>query len=181
MTEPTRRGRPPKVMAQPVDRLTSLTAREKALAIKARARHRYTLDLPLELYEAMIEQAESWDQPLPDVVRACIRAGLNHIRQFGNGANPFAYGKLNGPKESDLDPRGYDIPRSTQGVHVEATPNWNDIPFEGFAPATTSVSSPTRFVRPTPLPGLMPNGATPMVTDNPDVPRTPTIPEDTDA
>lgn len=151
---PKRRGRPPKAMAQPLDRIASLTAREKALAIKARARHRYTLDLPLELYEALLTQAEDWDQPLPDVVRACLRSGLDAIKRFGGASltNPFAYGSLNPPAQHDLDPTGYAWPPTAPSNPFSA----------GHEPWLPPVQYP-QSVLPEPLrydPALLPSGAT---------------------
>jgi hypothetical protein len=166
-------------MAQPVDRLTQLTAREKALAIKARARHRYTFDMPLELFEALIEQAEVWDQPLPDVVRACIRRGLEHVKQFGGAEyNPYAYGKINGPKQSDIDPTGYDLPAQPHSLSQWVRPTWDAIPHS--VPGLSSTPTPpTRFAPVKPVPGLMPSGATPMMSPNDSEPsRPPYVPED---
>lgn len=155
---PRRRGRPPKAMAQPLDRIAQLTAREKALAIKARARHRYTLDLPLELYEALLTQAEDWEQPLPDVVRACIRSGLDSIKRFGGASptNPFAYGSLNPPTQADLDPTGYGWP-PTGPAHAFVPTQWIAPPPINQQP---ELPGPLQFVGPEYDRNLLPSGAT---------------------
>lgn len=146
MPEPKRRGRPPKIMAAPTDRLAQLTARERALAIRATARYRYTIDLPLELYEQLLDQAESWGQSLPDVVRGAIRKGLDHIRQFGGAeSNPYAYGKLNPPTQADIDPTGLAWPPTPGYVH-QTPVSWSDIPHN--------------FPEPKVPKGLLPSGAT---------------------
>jgi hypothetical protein len=157
MSEPKRRGRPPKAMAQPTDRLAALTAREKALALRATARHRYTFDLPLELYESLLTEAESWGQPLPDVVRACIRSGLDSIKRFGgaSSANPFAYGSLNPPTQADLDPSGLAYP-PTHG-QVPHTPQWLSPDFPN--PQINNAPPPMQIIPPS-LRGLVPNGFT---------------------
>lgn len=148
MPDLPKRGRPPK-MLQPTDRLAELSQREKALAIKANARHRYTFDLPIELYEHLLDQAESWGQPLPDVVRACLRKGLEHIKQFGGGAldNPFVYGGLRPPTQSDIDPSGQAWPPAPPSpIHIARA--WDDIPHD------------PRFDGPKLKPGMLPSGAT---------------------
>lgn len=155
---PARRGRPPKVMAQPVDRLAQLTEREKALALKARARHRYTFDMPLEMYEALLNQAEAWDQPLPDVVRACIRKGLEHIQRFGGGSdhNPYVYGKLNPPAQHDIDPTGLGWP-PTGPAYAPFTDGHNTPISIPALPEPREVPGRMQFKPPV---GLMPNGYT---------------------
>lgn len=149
-------------MAQPADRLSSLTNREKALALKARARHRYTFDLPLDLYETLLNTAEQWDTPLPDVVRACIRKGLEHAERFGTGPAPFVEGKLNPPTQFDRDPTGLAWPPVNNGTVW--TP-WSE-------PASL-------YPVPTIKPGLLPNGATISPADRPEPHEyVPFIPED---
>jgi len=145
MDEPKRRGRPPKIMAQPLDRLASLTNREKALALKVRARHRYTFDMPLDLYERLLIEAESWDQPLPDVVRACLRSGLDVIKKFSGAQNPYIYGQLNPPAQHDVDPSGLGWPPTVEPVHIQQ-PTWQEMPM--------------RYASPKLPPGALPNGAT---------------------
>lgn len=174
--EPKRRGRPPRVMAQPTDRLAVLTGRERALALKARLRHKYTFDLPLELYEELLDQAEGWSQPLPDVVRACIRKGLDHIKQFGTSDhNPYVYGRLNPPTQADIDPSGYAWP-PTPAQQMPSMPNWELAP-----PLPIREDLPTRmqFIPSNIKPGMLPSGATVSLGhDKPSPSKTPFIPED---
>lgn len=134
-------------MAAPTDRLAQLTAREKALAIRATARHRYTVDLPLELYEQLLDQAELWGSELSDVVRGAIRKGLEHIRQFGGAeSNPFVYGKLNPPTQADIDPTGIAWPPTHGQSAIGTQPSWDSIPYN--------------FPEPKVPIGLLPSGAT---------------------
>lgn len=136
---PKRRGRPPKAMATGTDRLSVLTSRERALALKARARHRYTLDLPLDLYEQLLDQAESWDSPVPDVVRACIRKGLEHIRQFPTErVNPYVYGQLNPPTQADIDPLGTAWPPTGPAPGAWTPPPRPSVPY-GFMPSSSTI------------------------------------------
>lgn len=159
--EPKRRGRPPRVLAPTAtpDRLAELTAREKTLAIRATARHRYTFDMPLDLYEDVLTQAEAWDQPLPDVVRACIRAGLNHIKQFGpSDRNPYAHGKLNPPAQHQIDPTGHAWPATGPSMQVTGPTYFH----QPLPPLVNPLNDPPPMVFKSPVvkPGMLPNGFT---------------------
>jgi hypothetical protein len=117
---PKRRGRPAKVMAAPLDRLASLTQREKALSMRAKERKRYTLDMPVDMYEELIGRAESLDMNLPDVVRACIKTGLTTLGQFGQPSD-YLKGQLNPPTQAQFDPTGVQYPPTYEPIPLAPT------------------------------------------------------------
>ena len=89
------RGRKPKTIvtigaadgAMPPDaprlRLSELSAKEKALAARARIRKRCALDLTLEEYEAALTLADENGEDLSVVLRAAHRYGMESLRGFG--------------------------------------------------------------------------------------------------
>ena len=159
---PTRRrritkqqGPTPKALLQPRDeRIAQLTAREKALAIRSRARKRITVDIPLELYAALIEQAEAWDTPLPNVYRVALRRGLEVTAQFATQSNPYLQGALTPPAQSQLDPTGLAWPPTAPAYDPFTGQNSPSIPPFINGPRTAS------SVTPIDLRGFLPSGAT---------------------
>jgi hypothetical protein len=141
-------------------RLQELTAREKALIIRSKARKRQNIDLPLDLYEALIDQSEAWDTPVPDVMRACLKRGLEYIKQFGSSTqNPYATGALSAPLQSEIDPTGTAWPPTNPLKQFAQSIPWPDAPLPYINP--TEQATPVRFTGPPrDLAGLLPSGAT---------------------
>ena len=148
MGSPTRPPRNRQSKTQTVEnRLVELTQREKALAIRATARKRVTLDITLDDYERLVVEAERTGERVPTVLRACLKAGLDHITRFPAGPAPYASGDLSPRPQNRLDPTGTAWPPTSVPLAVTH-----------YAPVDPPV--PQAFVRPTPKPGLLPSGAT---------------------
>lgn len=90
-------------------KIDSLVARERRLAMGAKERKRCALDLKFEEYESAIELAETFEEPLAVVLRACFRMGLEHYQQWAtkaNGTSPFLDGSWRPRTPSQIDPTG---------------------------------------------------------------------------
>lgn len=162
---PKRRGRPAKVMATPLDRLATLTQREKALSLRAKERKRYTIDLPVDMYEELINRAEGLDMPLPDVVRACIKTGLTNLAQFGQPTD-YLKGQLNPPSQAQFDPTGLSFPPTYDPIPLAPT----NEPWEpAFTQPQVSQPRPMKFDR-SRIAHLLPSGATIGYDDTPPEP-----------
>ena len=140
------RNRQPKTQSVE-NRLVELTQREKALAIRATARKRVTLDITLDDYEALVVEAERTGERVPTVLRACLKAGLDHITRFPTGPAPYARGDLRPRPQNRLDPTGTAWPPTAVPLGIT-----NNAPVEPPAPVA--------FIRPIPKPGMLPSGAT---------------------
>jgi hypothetical protein len=157
---------PPDVAAQPAGPaapdprlIASLDARALRLAQAQKARKRLALDVPTDLYERLISQAEVWDEPLNVVMRAAIIAGLDAIAAFPGDPrrSPFAPGAWQTRRPADIDPQGTQFPPPPvpPAMPYQAAPvTWAAPPTPPPIPAETYVETVWS------TPGVFPSGAT---------------------
>lgn len=158
---PRRRGRPPKIMAATKDRLSELTARERALAIRSTQRKKVMVSLTLDEYEAIVVEAEQFNEKVATVVRACIKKGLEHYTRFApDNRSPYVDGDLRQRPQHRIDPEGTgwpptfaNIPLAPQWTSPELPPvgrySMNNIP-AGLLPSGATISNSTAETPDTP-------------------------------
>lgn len=115
---------------------SSLSDREKALTMKLKAKKTLHIDVRLPMYERILAMAETFDEDVSVVARACLINGLEYYEQWARPGepSPFGVGASKIRRASQLDPSGRSVPQNYTPQPFQRPPQLPPQEYRDFRP-----------------------------------------------